>query len=758
MLQSESQDLATEATRVENYPDYDAIFNAANWNDTSDPGGSKRNWLRAWMLPGGYNEPEIFAYNGSGGSQTVYNDKTTFYHRFNLDRRLKDTGTSVWDAAAGTNRITLDQLLGNPVKFSAKEPVAEPSKALPWLKSITGDAGSLDVDYTVEVLRKQVAANLMDYSDSDQEVTSDSTNWETDAPTYTGHEKTPYINEIMVGVTATTTRTDTKTTAGDPPVDSYTMLHNMDITVNNITAELINIYNGNSSGTELPFDKTAKLRLAGSAVLKVTPYEGAAEKTVTLAFDTGVDGQQLTLTQANNHYAYATLDNTTLSKKLYEGEGTSGTEITGALETPEAALADPNTVLKPKVELLRLTIDKAYLLYDGKKADYVRKLEQAETLPAEIEVAPEGSSFPRNTEATVKLFAGFAVDDPRMNLYQNTGSVTHWTSLRLVDNSAGIDPTAIGTDPSVPAEGKFSISSKNTNCDPTASGTDGEDFADLSAFPNGALYSTAFIADKPMVSLTELGVIHRGEKWRTINLKCCSARVWDALYDPTRSAADAGGYTYINGDAAILDQVKLTHECFTAGKINLNRYPTENSKNFLFKALFENIGYNIQTPNQYKSTEVGTPRVTPDQARGLRDVLGASGRASSTPLLSRGHMVDFLKNTAGFIQGTTDVQKEVIPAVSSGLTSCYATSPDIIQYVILAQAIRDVGTPGSGFNMVKMDANGDPQNMDVIKGRFDYHNSGVYFDEITAEVKLLVTVQIDEANNTVRLLKTEFID
>ena len=179
------------------------------------------------------------------------------------------------------------------------------------------------------------------------------------------------------------------------------------------------------------------------------------------------------------------------------------------------------------------------------------------------------------------------------------------------------------------------------------------------------------------------------------------------------------------------------------------------NENFLFKALFENIWHGILTPDQYKqpANVDENSLVSADDAEALRGALGASGR---TALLSRGHMVDFLKNRSQFIRGTTDVQKEVVPAVSSGLTGCYVSNPDIVQYIVVAQAIRDVGT-SAGFKMYKLDADGEAKDADVVLGKFDYKNK-IYYDEIMGEVKLLVTVKIDSAHRTVRLLKTEFID
>jgi hypothetical protein len=76
---------------------------------------------------------------------------------------------------------------------------------------------------------------------------------------------------------------------------------------------------------------------------------------------------------------------------------------------------------------------------------------------------------------------------------------------------------------------------------------------DLESYPCTS-YSTAFIPNRPFRSLWELGAIHRGEPFRTINLTAFSA---------------AGG-SYADGDAAILDQVKIGPLKKTRGKFNAN--------------------------------------------------------------------------------------------------------------------------------------------------------------------------------------------
>lgn len=71
--------------------------------------------------------------------------------------------------------------------------------------------------------------------------------------------------------------------------------------------------------------------------------------------------------------------------------------------------------------------------------------------------------------------------------------------------------------------------------------------------------STAFIRNAPFENLWELGAIHRGEPFRTINLTY--------LYD--EDPDDFKG-TYGHGDAQILDQVKIGPARYSRGKFNVN--------------------------------------------------------------------------------------------------------------------------------------------------------------------------------------------
>jgi len=92
--------------------------------------------------------------------------------------------------------------------------------------------------------------------------------------------------------------------------------------------------------------------------------------------------------------------------------------------------------------------------------------------------------------------------------------------------------------------------------------------------------STAYIPHKPMESLWELGAIHRGLPWQTINLKCADDKNSSSMND----------YKY--GDGHLLDQVSLveTNERnkTVVGMINLNCVAgfDGGGSPFVFKSLF----------------------------------------------------------------------------------------------------------------------------------------------------------------------------
>ena len=125
--------------------------------------------------------------------------------------------------------------------------------------------------------------------------------------------------------------------------------------------------------------------------------------------------------------------------------------------------------------------------------------------------------------ATAAQETSVDVNDPRCNT-----ATTQWTWNPFAASSGGH------------AGGAITAGSLNTHCTTT---TLTAPFDADAADPVD--WSTAFIRNGPVVSFWELGAIHRGEPWRTLN-----------LHSSTQAVADIGQYAY--GDWPLLNQVKLT--------------------------------------------------------------------------------------------------------------------------------------------------------------------------------------------------------
>lgn len=91
------------------------------------------------------------------------------------------------------------------------------------------------------------------------------------------------------------------------------------------------------------------------------------------------------------------------------------------------------------------------------------------------------------------------------------------------------------------------------------------------------------LVEHPMESLWELGAIHRGSRWQTLNLS------QSPEYDSAEEFVKKGAGEYHYGDAPILDQVKMTNDCLSYGKVNLVRHVDAEVRNTVIGSLFRDM-------------------------------------------------------------------------------------------------------------------------------------------------------------------------
>ena len=190
-----------------------------------------------------------------------------------------------------------------------------------------------------------------------------------------------------------------------------------------------------------------------------------------------------------------------------------------------------------------------------------------------------------------------------------------------------------------------------------------------------------------MQSPWELGFIHRGAAFQTINLK---------VYNSNETIGSGGGEDYSYGDANILDQIKMTSGVKTYGKININSKIQE-----VLTLLFEkiNVGSNI--------TSTDGPGVLANEldntyASALAaEVLNNNSTNSGSMFLTRAQivrgtngLVNALSND-GTIQGTsinlsrdTDAEQEEIIGKFINLTDASLTSNVFFILLLLYKQYR----------------------------------------------------------------------
>lgn len=237
---------------------YDMLFSAYQdyFGSSASTRANRKAWIRKWFGEGD-NRLAKEAYASGSGSSVIYR------HRFNLgDRNNIVSGSADLDwydrfssgvlqnLGSGVGNVLDD--LAAPSQVYRERDVSDDGNyrsGLPFLKRIGNDPWSFA---TIELFRKQIAANLNDYCDPDDIPTSDiqSADWSvtdsTKFPHYTGNEKTSYINEFawVFDIPLKFAKPGSGKFSGftvNPTLDTANVAAAM-------FAELVNIYNADPAG------------------------------------------------------------------------------------------------------------------------------------------------------------------------------------------------------------------------------------------------------------------------------------------------------------------------------------------------------------------------------------------------------------------------------------------------------------------------------------------------------------------------------
>lgn len=578
------------------------------------------------------NPPDAEAYWRNNGDDLK--EESELYHRFNLMRMN-------W------NDLSVDSIISETQKFSNDIPDND-IYSINWIRnwSSAGDFPSADS------ARKQIAANLIDYNDSDTSATTDNP----DAPNYVGLEKCPYINEVRLKFEGKVTES----------ASVYVCRINLD----KISLELVNLYdtgNMNTSGV---------VRISGQ--FKWTPNPNGNEQ---MEYFSDIP---VTIDQSIGSDTYSYTDS---SRTLFLSPGYSTTS------------ALPRSITDFKITNLTVKLTGS----SGELYDF-----------AYVDTGYGSPSTLTSNGSEQYLYIDYQIDDPRQNL--------------LASDWGG--PTAVGT------LSNGNLGSINTGkCNPNPGGNTDPEPGVMEPYN----ISTAFIRNSRMLSPWELGTIHRASKWQTLNLK-----KYNAAENMT-----GGGNGYADGDANILDQIKMTDKKQVYGKISINSKESD-----VMRVLFQKIriGSGYLNPGWLTAYEVNA-----DIAQNLANniIIYNGSYKNRTEFLGESTLVNLFTNynsTGGNLQQTNDAKKEELVGKFINLTK--ATEANLFTIIAVGQAIKDVG----GVTVYK-DLNGDGDASDAgeqiqtVTGRFD-----INADEIMATQKIMATVQRSTTGDTFRIQKFEYID
>jgi len=526
---------------------------------------------------------------------------------------------------------------------------ADASECIPALAYMVEDADDPSGSGKRSVAR-QVAANMIDYCDGDNHATLEDGYYrdlvtdpvpmdEVKPPKYCGNEKVAYFNEL--GLQFAITRTFKSPNSFDHLVTLKPKV------------ELCNIFN-----EDVP-KGNVNVRIFG---------------TRTIAVGTGAPGEQ-----DNFDSRFEISQSGTIAGNTVYFDGVEGV-FQNILAFNEEGIQVPSSVpgvfdyVAPEVNVV-LRLEKIVLAMEGENMDEAYDIGywQADECEESKQKFVMRINFPGYTDpllpgtvSDVYYYASLEANDPRCN-HRTIG----W-KWRKRDNEAddGFHPDNDNNG------GDFTRKSGEATIPPTAGDEDAYHlFSTLGAknrafmIPDSGVdveknatdvneISTNFIRNAPFETMWELGAIHRGEPFRTINLSMYT--------DPDSSDFDG---SYEKGDAHILDQVKIGPLKYSRGRFNINS-GNKDALDFMVDGLFGED----DTYDNYSAWPEGSDLGLPIWKTDL------------TPGFHRGRFANMIAGTT-YDDYDNDRQMESIIGRTANLLT---TRNEAYSVIVVSQALKDL--------------------------------------------------------------------
>ena len=558
-----------------------------------------------------------------------------------------------------------------------------------------------------------------------------------------------------------------------------------------------------------------------ASVMSVVKKDGTAFGAILLGNDIlKIAGVSLKVPGSDTAYSFP---------QNFVSEGTGATPVTGvsfdkmdirSIEISKITVAPRRAVLSKKVNSTDTGMD--YVKFEKVVSGVTenKSFEWNDFDPSTAGIQPLALTFADTLDGVI--LGGIRTEDPRQNLNSSDWDLDDEARAVFVSDLANSTKTDYNTDIvkvmdiDSTGSGKVNTFVKTSRTaspenpldldDPTTENTkmDWETVTEPAYKGASNHISTAVIRNAPMMSPWEIGFIHRGVKWQTLNIKNSMM--------PTNGFADNGsnwdreGTTYTGGDGAIFEQIKMVDQSNTYGKINVNLLHPKHldfrikEDKAMVQALFQGIRYGENPLDFIKNSTRDSNGEFPTQSGGTLINKTAAIAIADDFILDDARSrnfsrrSDFLNHTgtqthwcleSGYsatiaAQQKTDAAQEEIIGKTINLLSAEKSSPNVVEVTVVAQSIKDMEgtvvrqvnanasdeyrtTSSGNYSSGSVDADGIATKTNCTIGDFDMYehkkndDKNVYFDEITGEVKMRATFIFDQLKRRLRIGEVDYL-
>ncbi len=675
---------------------------------------------------GQLKSPETYWVNSA--TNLNIKDKEELFLRFNLSRSATD-----WES------MTAEKLMGeNPVGAETQYWGSSVGSIdfIPWLKNWTCSHG----DWTNDLMKKQIAANIIQYNVPEPVNTIDgttgfrtitdktaTTDWSSNPPAYAGVGRHPMLNEVGFGLKVIADVNATQTSPS-PEVWEYTPTYTFYVSWG---IELINMFGITQYATVVRLPQVSIEADFNQFVSSVDPNETNMANLIagnlktfktsdTSSYDGGIPYSEFRIDFASTDWL-STISYTS-KDTFWKSPSPDTKQVTLPTFSLNGANKKEDIRAQMKIKEVRFIPGNTVLYYGDYNADGLKTQRDIARLD---KTSMPTNKFTISTDLAAKdiscFWMCFEANDPRVNHYASDWETKSYSNTVAGDTNAGY--------PEKVYPGSYISSSGNDdhkNSIVASADIHVEDPAISDPAYQGsgtvvtARLSSSFIKHEPMTSLWELSVISRAEAWKTLNLS-------------VKDLSTTKTYEYDKGDASLLDQIKLNEndERLKYGKVNINtdvhqvlEALLDPAKLIYRKDLYKAVGNDLLAAGTADSTYPSITKISTTPLphtdclicsilactkiypfMNRTDILVNPAKTSTLPGYTGSGLGDassgLLKTMQMLLKtGTSKVEKEQIFCKLAPLLK--AEPADMVYVIILAQTVRDIGgTP------VYIDWNGD---------------------------------------------------